>query len=118
MKLTDPTLLVGLCGSLLGGIVYAVSNEVRARLMHRLQPRIDRGEPILHPGPFIRLCCILIELTGFGVGQWVLYAQVYNLDEITLVPILEIYAASLVPTLGGIFIATGFGRAFRGYALG
>ncbi|GIL40408.1 hypothetical protein [Roseiterribacter gracilis] len=117
MNLTDPTLLVGLGGSLVGAIVYAVSSEVRARLVQRLQPRLDRGEPILHAGPFIRLCCILIELTGFGVGQWVLYAGVYGLRDITLMPVLEIYAASLVPNLGGIFIATGFARAFRGYAL-
>lgn len=117
MNLSDPNLLVGLAGSLLGAIVYAASNEIRARLVQRLQPRIDRGEPILHAGPFVRLCSILIELTGFGVGQWVLYASIYQIDELSLIPILEIYAASLVPNLGGIFIATGFARAFRGYAL-
>jgi hypothetical protein len=118
MNLTDPALLAGLGGSLVGAIVYAASNEVRARIIHRLQPRIDRGEPILHAGPFVRLCCILIELTGFGVGQWVLYAGIYGLKDIEAIPVLEIYAASLVPNLGGIFIATGFARAFRGYALG
>jgi hypothetical protein len=117
MKLADPTLLVAMGGTLLDGCVYAASNELRARIIHRLQPRIDRGEPILHAGPFVRLCCMLIELGGFGVGQWVLYAGLYGLDELNLVPVLELMAASLVPLLGGIFIATGVGRAFRGYAL-
>jgi hypothetical protein len=115
--LTDPTLLVGLSGTVVGGCVYAASNELRARLLHRLQTRIDRGEPVLHNGPFVRLLCTLIELAGFGVGQWVLYAGLYGLDELTPVPILELICASLVPLLGGIFIATGAARAFRSYAL-
>ncbi|MDB5366711.1 MAG: hypothetical protein JWM77_2638 [Rhodospirillales bacterium] len=116
MRLSDQALLMAMGGTLLGACVYALSSEIRARLLHRLQPRLDRGEPILHAGPFIRLCCILIELSGFGVGQWVLYAGLYGLDELSLIPVLELMAASLVPLLGGIFIATGFARAFRGYA--
>jgi hypothetical protein len=116
MSLTDPTLLMAMGGTLLGACVYAASSEIRARIIHRLQPYLDRGEPILHAGPFIRLCSVLIELSGFGVGQWVLYAGLYGLDELTLIPVLELMAASLVPLLGGIFIATGLARAFRGYA--